>query len=240
MSKKWMTIAGIVALVVVALGAVLFLTSRQTPVQPASNTGVASSTATSGPSSGSSSTGSSSTSGAGAVTSGKQEQGSTPRGSASGTAPSSSKTGGVATNPALSPLRVFPPLPDSHLPAQAANAPAAAGQTLAPLTSAPSDTISALKIGLVPDGAVYNITMRPYGIGPSIALGSRIAIRVDSSTPVRGAPAKPPVANANWLVIVDTTHGGTVTKGGTYTAVLVFRSDGTKMLPIIERVKAAK
>jgi hypothetical protein len=71
-------------------------------------------------------------------------------------------------------------------------------------------------------------------------LGSRLVIRVDSATPVNKAPADGKIANVNMLVLVDTTHAGTVTKGGTYTATLTFRDDGTKLLPILSDVSAAK
>ena len=82
--------------------------------------------------------------------------------------------------------------------------------------------------------------MRPYGIGPSIVFGSRLAIRVDSAKPVGNAPANNQIVDANVLALVDTTNGGTVTKGGTYTATLIFRSDGTKLLPVLSKVAAAK
>jgi hypothetical protein len=143
-------------------------------------------------------------------------------------------------NATLAALRAFPPLPDPHLPAVDPSAPAATGETLAPLKTAPPSTTSALKLGTVPDGASYTVVLRPYGIGPSIALGSRLAVRVDSAKPLLGAPVNSQIVNSNVLVLVDTTHGGTITKGGTYTVRVTFRSDGTKLLPIMSYAKASK
>jgi hypothetical protein len=127
-------------------------------------------------------------------------------------------------------------MPDSTLPAVTLVSPLASGQDLAPLAEAPADTISGLKLDELPDGATYEIVMRPYGIGPDSLFGSRIAIRIDSATPLMGAPKYDTIVNANLLVVVDTDNGGTVEKGGTYTARLTFRSDGTKLLPILTKV----
>jgi hypothetical protein len=131
-------------------------------------------------------------------------------------------------------------MPDTHLAARKLTAPAPVGQALAPLSDAPGSTISALKLGAVADGATYAIRMRPYGIGPSSTLGSRLVIRVDAATPGNKTSTTNRITNANVLALVDTTHGGTVTKGGTYSATLTFRSDGTKMLPVLSRATLAK
>ena len=103
-------------------------------------------------------------------------------------------------------------------------------------------TLSAVDLGLAPNGAQFKIVMRPYGFGPSTVYGSGLVILVDSSKPVGKAPAKVAsrFAKSNLLVVVDTTHGGTVTKGGTYTATITLRSDGTKLLPILSQAALAK
>jgi hypothetical protein len=54
------------------------------------------------------------------------------------------------------------------------------------------------------------------------------------------APVNTKIPNANWLVIPNTTEGGTVTKGGTYKATLTFRSDGSKLLPILSQASQVK
>lgn len=151
-------------------------------------------------------------------------------------APSSTSASPTVIAPAT--LKPFKKLPDPGIAARKVTSPLPKGEKLPPLTEAPADSISALKLGLVPDGSRYFITMRPYGIGPDMVLGSRVAIRVDASTPMGSSPALKGIVNANLLVLVDTSHGGTVALGGTYTAVLTFRSDGTKLLPILSGVKA--
>ena len=226
MSKKWMLIAGGGAVVIIVVIAVLFMMPRKTSAPITVSTGAASSSGTStegipGMSKKSPGTTATSTS--------KKSPGTT-------ATSTSKKTPG--TNSSLPALKPFPTMPESKLAGRKASSPAAAGKTLAPLTQAPPLTIAALKPGLVPDGAQYQITMRPYGIGPAIAFGSRVAIRVDSITPVASAPTNSHFANGNFLVVVNTTDGGTVTKGGTYAATLTFRSDGSKLLPILSKVTA--
>ena len=131
-------------------------------------------------------------------------------------------------------------MPDTGVPARTVTTPLPLGETLPPLTEAPDQTISGLKSGMIPEGSAYKITMRPYGIGPEIIFGSRVAIRVDSAEPLGSAPPNDQIVNANVLALVNTTDGGSVSKGGTYTATLIFRSDGTKLLPVLSKVAAAK
>jgi hypothetical protein len=132
-------------------------------------------------------------------------------------------------------LKAYPKLPAAKTTA-APGAPIAAGQPLPNLTAAPSNTISAVKTGVVQQGAQYKVTVRPLGIGPDLPFGSRIVVKVDSAQRVGIAPTKSPIANANVLVLVDTTHGGTISKGGTYTATITFLTDGTKLLPVMTLV----
>jgi len=229
MSKKWMAIAG-VALVAVVLVVALLLLNRNSSSSITPNSNAASSS-TSGTTSSTTSTGTGTTQGQSATTT---------AGMTTGTNPSKTTASGAGTGSTTGGLKPFPQLPTPKIAAAAPTSPIAAGQTLPPLTEAPSNTISGLKLGEVPTGATYTIVMRPYGIGPSIVLGSRLAVRVDSVKPVGGAPANSHMANANVLVLMDTTLGGTVTKGGTYTATVRFLSDGSKLLPVMSHATLAK
>ena len=236
MSRKWMFIAGVVILaVVLVVAAVLVMKPHTTPQSGVSTTGNGSSTSSVSASSGTI---------ASHVGSATATTGSTSTGTKTGTIPNTipggipgSTSTGSPTSQALAPLKVFPPMPKSTLPPHAATSPAAPGSTLAPLSTAPTATVAALKLGLVPDGSQYAITMRPYGIGPSIVFGTRMVVLVDSTRPLSGAPTNSHLNNANMLVVLDTTHGGSLTKGGTYTATLTFRSDGSKLLPILSNAK---
>lgn len=222
MSRKWTLTAVIVVVVAVALAAVLFLMPHKSP---SASSGAGSSTVPTNTISASTqspaSTGTAGPGGRPVVT--------------PATNPSGTTTGGAPVGRGLKP---FPSVPDPHLPARDATSPAPAGETLAPLTEAPAATISGLKLGTTPEGAKYRVTMSPLGLGPSIPLGSRLVLHVDSVAPLAGAPVIRPLADANVLALMDTTHGGAVTKGGTYTATLTFRTDGTKLLPILSGVAA--
>ena len=225
MSKKTMITIGAIALVAVAVVAAFALTSNDTPGSDTSNSTGSGSTNVSTTSTGTSAPGTTAT-------------GTASTNTTSGNKPGSTTSGAQSGSGSTTALKPFPPLPASDAPAQKPANTAAPGAALVPLTEAPSDTISALKVGTIPDGAHYTIVMRPYGIGPSVLMGSRVAIRVDKSTPVGNSPVENSMSNSNVLVVVNTTDGGTVTKGGTYTATLTFRSDGSKMLPILSNVKA--
>jgi hypothetical protein len=133
-------------------------------------------------------------------------------------------------------LKAFPKMTGSGLPPLKTATPIPAGQRLAPLADAPDRTISALRLGSLPSGSAYTIRMRPYGMGPSSALGSQLAIAVESATPIGGAPIDKRFAKANLLVLVDTTRGGAVTSGGSYTATLTWRSDGKRLLGVVSEV----
>ncbi|MDR3686227.1 MAG: hypothetical protein P4L93_04635 [Coriobacteriia bacterium] len=235
MSKKSMIIAGVVALVVVVIAAVWLLMPRgssRAPLAPSTST-ASSSGASTMPTAGSSTTPgtTSTTSTSIGTTTGQATTQPT-----SGKSPSDAATNGrgVSTDA----LTVYPKLPASGLQAVAPGAPIAAGQPLPPLKAAPANTISAVKTGVVQQGAQYKIVMRPLGIGPDAIYGSRLAVHVDSAQRVGIAPKKSPITNANVLVLVDTTHGGTVTKGGTYKATITFLSDGTKLIPVMTLASA--
>lgn len=218
MSRKSMVITGAVALVLVAAVVALALSSKDNSSSTNQNASNSAST-----------TQTASTPGTGTA-------------SASRTATrTTSATSSVdETAAATGPNKPFPALPDPGIPARApGSSTAPKGATLAPLTEAPKSTISGLKLGTVPEGSRYRITLRPYGIGPSMLWGSRLAIRIDSSIPM-GAPKLSVIVNANVLAVADTTADGTITKGGTYMATLQFLSDGNKLIPVLSAVKSVK
>jgi hypothetical protein len=138
-------------------------------------------------------------------------------------------------------LKAFPAMKGivTNTAPQTLTTPVGPGAALARLAGAPGVTTSALKVGALTDGTAYNIRMRPFGQGPDSTYGTRVVIRVDNATPRSGSPVYARLVNSNVLAIVDTDHGGTVTKGGTYVAVLTFRADGLKLLPILSGVLAA-
>ena len=241
MSKKWMIIAGVAALAVVLIAAALFLLPGSPYSPTALNIGSKANSGSTTTSAGTNGGSSTSANGGGSKTSGNSGGGTGSRGTDGGSA--ANNTGGSSTSSSnssktLPPLTAFPPIADPGVPPEAPSTPVAKGHKLAPLTAAPDPTISALKLGLVPDGSAYQITMRPYGFGPTHTLGSRLAIRVDAATPLSGAPALARIVNANALALANTKDGGTVTEGGTYTATLTFRSDGTMLLPILSKATA--
>ena len=228
MSKKSMVVVSIVALIAVVLIAVTLATFRKTS---SPNTITTSSTKASA-----TATGTTGTSTAQASTT-SSTSGLTSPGSISG---SPNKSAGTQANLDSGPLKPMPRLPDPGIPAETLTSPANSGQTLAPLLEAPASTIYALKLGEVFSRGQYTIVMRPYGLGPDSIWGSGLVIRVDSAKPVGSEPVNNKIVNANLLVTPDTTNGGTVTKGGTYAATITFRSDGSKLLPILSQVTLVK
>jgi hypothetical protein len=126
---------------------------------------------------------------------------------------------------------------ETRIPSRRLTAPVPAGVILTPLADAPGATISGLALDAVPAGASYSIRMRPYGFGPSSNLGTQLVIRVDSVSAGPQADGAKSIANANLLVLVDTLHGGAVTRGGRYSATLTFRSDGKRLVPVLSECK---
>ena len=231
MSKKWIIIAVVAVVAVAAIVGAIALGADDTPtttVQGGSSTSKTTSSGETSTPGASTPTSSTTTKGTGKGTKNSTTTSST-------TPPLSGTMGGTVVIIG----EPFPAVPQSKAPAVTVTSPVAKGTVLAPLTEAPEPTISGLALDTVPAGSEYQIRMRPYGIGPSVFYGSRICIRVDSATPKNGAPDTKAIDNANLLVVMDTNHGGTVTKGGTYTAKLVFLSDGTKLLPVLSEAKAA-
>jgi len=239
MSKKSMTFAGVAALLVAAIAAAGLLTSCKTPGRPAPPT-------TNRPASSTTGTGTESwptqvatatlttkgTTSTDTTTSSTTKKGSGKKGS--GKKGSDKKGGSVSSK-----IGPFPTLPEPGIPAQTVTSPLGQGEKLPPLSGAPANTISGYVSEAMSEGAKYTITMRPYGIGPSLPLGSRIAIRLVSAKQATKA-TKGLIKAGNYLVLANTTDGGTVTEGGTYTATLTFRYDGSKMLPILSKAKSAQ
>jgi len=225
MSKKSMVIAGVAALVVVVVAVAVLMMSGKSLSPNTIFTGSGSNT-TSNTTSGTTSVSTSGTA--------------TKPNSTGKATPSKNTTAVVDNKPPAGALTPFPKIPDPGVPAQAPKAPAVEGKTLAPLTSAPDPTISGLGFGTIPEGSQYTIRMQPLGLGPDSVYGSGLVMLVESAKPVGSAPENSKIINANVLAIVDTTQGGTVTKGGTYTATLTFRSDGTKLLPILSQASVVK
>jgi len=222
MSKKSMVIAGVAALVVVVFAVAVLMMSGKS-LSPNTIFAGKGSSATSGNTSVSSS---------GTATN--------PSSTANG-APPKTTTGAVNNKPPAGVPVPSPKLPDPGAPAKAPNTPAAEGKALVILTSAPDPTISALGSGSVPDGSQYTIRMQPLGLGPGEApdsiIGPRLVILVESAKPIGSAPEYGKIVKANVLV---RDEGATVTKGGTYTATLTFRSDGTKLIPILSQASVVK
>lgn len=230
MSKKSMVISGLVAVAaIIIIAVVVFVGSSKSPA-PDSTPGAATTTGQATTITADTATSTLSTTEATATSGTKGSSATAGKG---GKSSSGSKTA-AASDEALTP---FPRMDDPGLPAKALTSPEQAGEPLAPIITAPDPTISALKIGILPEGATYQIVMRPYGIGPDSPFGTRLVLRVDSAKPLGDAPANKRIAPANLLAVVDTTRGGAVTEGGTYTAILSFRSDGSKLLPVIRGVK---
>jgi len=219
--------AGVVTLVVVMLASAALLTACKKAPTTSSSTGNSSTT-----------TSATATSTAGTSTA-QGQTATIPTATANTTSPGG-KTGSSTNSTETGAFGPYPELPDPKIAARTVTTPIAAGQKLPPLKTAPDDTISGFKLGTVPDGSVYKITMRPYGIGPSILLGSRLAVRIDAAKPMAGAPALSSIVGANVLVLADTLNGGKVTTGGTYTAALVLRSDGSKLLPVMSSATLVK
>ena len=235
MSKKWMIIAGVVAVAAVALVATFLLASPKAS-SPDSSTGTTTTAATTTNGSSTSSTGSTGTSSPGATGTTTAQNGTSPTTDANGnpvikTIPKANAEG---------PLSPFPAMPDPGLAAETLTSPAPANHKLRPLVDAPKPTLYALKLGELFSRASYKVVMHPYGIGPTSLFGSRIVLYVDSATPVGKTPKYAKIVHANILCIVATTDGPFATEGGKYNATLTFRSDGKMLLPIISQATLAK
>ena len=250
MSKKWIVVAGIAALVVVVIAAALIFMPRSTSVPnpsitlsgaksgnatgTASSTSGGSSSTSGGKTSGSSNSGTSGSKGSGSNGSGNS--GSSGSSGGNGTAGTS---GGSSTVVQSSSLPVFQTVDSTKFTTQTRTTTAGSGEALGWVQT--SDKFNyALQLGIVPDGTAYKVTMSPYGYGPNDEkYGSQLALHVDSATPIGNAPAtNNHLTNTDVAALVDTANGGTVTTGGTYDATITFRSDGTKLRMVLSHCTA--
>jgi hypothetical protein len=239
MSKNRVLIVGGVVLAVVLIVAGVLLFKGQATTSSSTGGATASSTAASGSSGGSQ--GGSASKGANGGSGGN-----TTAGGGSGTSGSSASSGsdgfgGTSEGtkpPTGSTLKTYPPVEGPKLPAQKMTAPAIAGAALTRVLEAPGNVTFALGNAAVPEGTTYVMRVRPYGFGPPSIYGSRLVVRVDKVTPGLKAPAETRFTNAIMLVLLDTTRGGAITKGGTYDVVVTFRSDGQRMIPVLSSAKA--
>ena len=244
MSKKWITIAGVAALVVVVIAAALIWMPRsKSSPNPSitlsgSNGGTATGTASGTTGGGSTTTGGKTPSG-GSNSGGKTGSGSSGGNSGTsgtgGTAGTSGTSGGSSIKPQSSSLTAFAPMSTTGFTTQTRTTPAVAGEALGFMAQTPSKFTYALQLGFVPDTSAYKVTMRPYGLGPTNdTYGSQMAIHVDSFTPIGSAPSKNThLEDADIVALVDTGHGGAIKTGGTYDATITFRSDGTKLRMVL-------
>ena len=133
----------------------------------------------------------------------------------------------------------LPPLPPSQadLAPTAVDAPLASGVPLPPLSSSPADLISSFEAGLVPSGSSYAITLRPWGMGPIASSGRTVVITLDSIVPVGAAPnAFVGFRKRAVLAVMAAAHGGTIERGGSYSAILTFVTSGGQLVPVLSKV----
>jgi hypothetical protein len=156
--------------------------------------------------------------------------------------PNASNPGAGLTTSTIGPgaeTSSLPALPPSQadLAPAAVDAPLASGVPLPPLSSSPADLISSFEAGLVPSGSSYAITLRPWGMGPIAPGGRTVVITLDSIVPVGTAPdAFVGFRNRAILVVMDAAHGGTIERGGSYSAILTFVTSDGQLVPILSKV----
>lgn len=192
MRKRWMLIAGVVAVVAALLvGGQLIMNGNKAPAGPQM----------------------------GATSDGKPF-------SVVSTAPA----GNDATSSAI------PPLPKSQVGLKAieASGPLTAGEPLPPLTASPPGLITSFQEGLVPSGSAYNVTLRPWGLGPNDPAGRTAVVTIDTITPSGAAPDKfVGLKRRAIFVVMNAKAGGTLERGGSYSAVLSFVAAGGHLVPTI-------
>jgi hypothetical protein len=155
-----------------------------------------------------------------------------PRGMTSDGVPlSSASTSAVASDATRAPL---PPLPRSQagLRPVAPAGPFAAGEPLPPLSSSPPGLITSFQEGLVPPESAYMVTVRPWGLGPDDPAGRTAVVTVDSIAPAGAAPDKfGGLKGHAILIVMNAKAGGTLERGGRYSAVLSFTATGGRLVP---------
>lgn len=155
--------------------------------------------------------------------------------SASDSGSATSSTAG----PSATPSGVLPPLPpyQRDLAPVAPTEPAKADQPLPPLSSAPPGLISGYTEKVVEDGTAFKILFRPWGMGPNDTMGRTVAATVYDVTPLGDAGLAGLLKRKNILLVMDASDGGTVSRGGTYRAILTFRSGKQGRVPVISKVE---
>jgi hypothetical protein len=144
----------------------------------------------------------------------------------------------VATAPAGNEVTssAVPALPKAQvgLKAVEATGPLAAGEPLPPLAASPPGLITSFQEGLVPSGSEYKVTLSPWGLGPSDAAGRTAVVTINTITPANGSPDKfAGLRNRAILVVMDAKAGGTIGRGGWYSATLVFIDSGGRLVPTL-------
>jgi hypothetical protein len=151
-------------------------------------------------------------------------------GGASFSIASTSPAGNDATGASL------PPLPKSQagLKPVAPTGPLPAGEPLPPLSASPAGLITSFQEGLVPAGSAYNVTLLPWGMGPDDPAGRTAVVTIDSIVPSGNAPDKfAGLKNHAIFVVMNAKAGGTLERGGAYSAVLTFVAVGTRLVPTL-------
>lgn len=110
---------------------------------------------------------------------------------------------------------------------------AATGAALARVSDLPAGTLSRVEATLFPAGARYVVTMRPYGIGPSTALGPTLALKIDSARALGAASDANKLVGLNVIARVPVAGTRVYVKGGTYTTTLSFVSTSQGLMPAI-------
>jgi hypothetical protein len=130
----------------------------------------------------------------------------------------------------------LPPLPRSQAGLKPAvpTGPAEAGEPLPPLSASPPGLITGFQEGLVPAGSAYGVKLRPWGMGPDDAAGRTAVVTIYSIAPSGGAPDRfASLKNHTILVVMNAKAGGTLERGGVYSAALTFVAVGTRLVPTI-------
>jgi hypothetical protein len=130
----------------------------------------------------------------------------------------------------------LPPLPRSQagLKPVAPAGPFASGEPLPPLSSSPPGLITSFQEGIVPPESAYNVTMRPWGLGPDDPAGRTAVVTVDSIAPAGAAPDKFAALKGHAiLVVMNAKAGGTLENGGLYSAVISFVATGGRLVPTL-------
>lgn len=109
------------------------------------------------------------------------------------------------------------------------------GAALAPLSGPPEGTMAMLETSTVDADATYAVTFSPFGYGPGQA-GSSLVVRIETATPQNASARGFDMGGRN---VLATLAGGDtdVAKGGVYSGVLGFRTQGNLLSPVLRDIK---